>query len=59
MAAAPGIGHTRKELTKQPVLFFPLYSFVVVYAPDVKPIRILAVLRGKRDVKRILKYRLR
>jgi plasmid stabilization system protein ParE len=54
----PGQGHTRKDLTKRPVLFFPLYSFLVVYEPDVRPIRIMAVLRGRRNVKRILKERL-
>lgn len=54
----PGQGHTRKDLTKRPVLFLPLYSFLVVYQPNAKPIRIMAVLRGKRNVKRILKERL-
>jgi antitoxin ParD1/3/4 len=53
----PGQGHTRKDLTQRAVLFFPLYSFLVVYRPDVKPIRILGVLRGQRNVKRILKDR--
>jgi len=53
-----GQGHTRKDLTNRPVLFFPLYSFLVVYEPDVHPIRIMAVLRGRRDVKHILKQRL-
>lgn len=53
----PGQGHSRKDLTKRPVLFFPLYSFLVVYQPDVKPIRIVAVVRGKRDVKQFLKQR--
>jgi len=50
----PGQGHTRADLTKRPVLFFPLYSFLVVYQPGVKPLRIMAVLRGKRNVKQIL-----
>jgi len=54
----PGQGHTRKDLTKRPVLFIPLYSFLIVYQPDVKPIRIMAVLRGRRNVKRILRKRL-
>ena len=54
----PGQGHTRKDLTKRPVLFFPLYSFLIVYRPDVKPVRIMAVLRGRRNVKRILQERL-
>jgi plasmid stabilization system protein ParE len=53
----PGQGHTRKDLTHRPVLFFPLHSFLVVYQPDARPIRIMAVLRGKRNLKRILKER--
>jgi len=35
LARMPGLGHTRKDLTKRPVLFFPLYSFLVVYQPEV------------------------
>ena len=58
LAEMPGQGHTRKDLTKRPVLFFPLYSFLVVYQPEVNPIRIMAVLRGQRNVKHILKERL-
>jgi hypothetical protein len=34
-----------------------MYSFLVIYQPDVKPIRIVAVLRGRRNVRRILKDR--
>ena len=55
----PRQGHARKEITSRPVLFFPLYSFLVVYQPNIQPIRILAVLRGKRNVRRILRERLR
>jgi antitoxin ParD1/3/4/toxin ParE1/3/4 len=53
----PGQGHRREDLTKRPVLFFPLYSYLIVYQSDVAPIRIMAVLRGARDAKRILKKR--
>lgn len=54
----PRQGHTRKDLTQHPVLFFPLYSFLVVYQPETRPIRIMAVLRGRRNVRRILGERL-
>jgi len=54
--AAPG--HVRKDLTRRPVLFFPLYSFLVVYQAEVAPIRIMAVLRGKRNLKLFLRKRL-
>src|SRR5665213_773483 len=58
LGGMPGQGHTRQDLTSRPVLFFPLYSFLVVYQPNVRPIRIMAVLRGKRDLKGLLKKRL-
>ncbi len=58
LSRMPGQGHTRKEFTARPVLFFPLYSFLVVYQPDVNPIRIMAVLRGKRNVRQSLRDRL-
>jgi antitoxin ParD1/3/4/toxin ParE1/3/4 len=54
----PGQGHARKDLTARHVLFFPMYSFLVAYQPDVRPIRIMAVLRGKRNVRHVLKERL-
>jgi antitoxin ParD1/3/4 len=57
LARMPGQGHRREDLTTRPVLFFPLYSYLIVYQPDVDPIRIMAVLRGTRNVKRILKKR--
>ncbi len=57
LARMPRQGHTRKDLTNRPVLFFPLYSFLVVYQPDATPLRIMAAVRGKRNVKRILKAR--
>jgi plasmid stabilization system protein ParE len=57
LARMPGQGHRREDLTPRPVLFFPLYSYLIVYQPDVDPLRIMAVLRGTRDVKRVLKKR--
>jgi plasmid stabilization system protein ParE len=57
LARMPRQGHTRKDLTNRPVLFFTLYSFLIVYQPEVTPLRIMAVLRGKRNVKRILRSR--
>ncbi len=54
LARMPYQGHQRKDITKHPVLFFPLYSFVIVYQPDERPMPIIAVLRGKRNLKRVL-----
>jgi antitoxin ParD1/3/4/toxin ParE1/3/4 len=54
LARMPGQGHRREDLTRKPVLFFPLYSYLIVYQPAVDPIRILALVHGRRDVKRVL-----
>ena len=54
VATAPGLGHSRTDLTTAPVLFFPVYQYMIVYRAKT-PLEIVRVLHGKRDVKRILK----
>jgi antitoxin ParD1/3/4 len=50
----PGQGHTRKDLTDLPVLFWPVGSYLIVYDPEKRPLEILRVLHGARDVETIL-----
>jgi plasmid stabilization system protein ParE len=51
LAQHPYIGHRREDLTaREDVLFWPLYSFLIIYRPNTKPVQILRVLHGKRDV---------
>jgi plasmid stabilization system protein ParE len=59
IAAAPGIGHWRKDLTDEPVKFFPVYSCLIVYLPEKRPLQVVAIVHGNRDVERLLKNRLR
>jgi toxin ParE1/3/4 len=58
LAQMPGAGHRRQSLTDQDVKFFPVYSYLIVYRPDTKPLQIVSILHGRRDVERILKGRL-
>jgi antitoxin ParD1/3/4/toxin ParE1/3/4 len=58
LAGSPGAGHWRKNLTDERVKFFPVYSYLIVYRPDMKPFQVVAILHGRRDVERILKDRL-
>lgn len=53
LAQMPGQGHTRADLTDLPVLFFPVYQFLIVYRKKT-PLEIVAVLHGKRNVKEVL-----
>ena len=57
LARHPFIGSKRGEITPLPVRFwtasrFP--NFIVVYRPDTKPLQVISVLHGKRDLKTYL-----
>ena len=53
----PGAGHKRRDLTAQDVKFFPVYSYLIVYQPDIKQLQVVSILHGRRDVEGILKRR--
>jgi plasmid stabilization system protein ParE len=48
----------RKDLTDEAVTFFPVYSYLIVYRPDTKPLHVVAIQQGRRDVQQIRKARL-
>jgi plasmid stabilization system protein ParE len=54
LAEMPGIGHAREDLTSQPVLFWAVHSFLIVYRPETKPLEILRVISGWRNVSEVL-----
>jgi len=57
LAANPLIGHRRTDLTNRSVLFYKVFSYLIVYEPTTRPILVAAVLHGKRNVSRILSQR--
>ena len=57
LSKTPGAGHSRKDLTDEAVKFFPAYSYLIVYRPETKPLQIVSILHGHRDVEQILKDR--
>lgn len=58
LAEMPGIGHWRRDLTHESVKFFSAYSYLIVYRPDTKPMQVVAILHGRRDLEQLLKDRL-
>lgn len=54
LAERPGIGHTREDLTSRPLKFWSVYSYLIVYDPARRPLTIVAVVHGARDVERLL-----
>jgi len=57
LAEMPGKGHRREDLSKRPVLFWPVRSYQIIYRSSGVPLDIVAVLHGKRNIRRILKKR--
>ncbi len=57
LVGTPGAGHWSKNLTDEPVKFFPVYSYLIVYRPETKPLQVVSILHGRRNVERILKDR--
>lgn len=49
LAAFPYTGHARPDLTARSLRFQSLRDYVIAYAPDEKPIAIIAVLHGRRN----------
>jgi plasmid stabilization system protein ParE len=54
LADFPQIGHKRADLVDEPIRFWCVYSYLIVYRPETKPLEILRVLHAARDVGRIL-----
>jgi plasmid stabilization system protein ParE len=49
LALFPHQGHMRTDLTSKPLRFQVVRNFLIVYAPDPKPLTIIAVLHGRRN----------
>jgi plasmid stabilization system protein ParE len=58
LAATPGSGHWRKDLRDEPVRFFAVYSYLIVYRTGMRSLQVVAIIHGQRDVERLLRDRL-
>lgn len=50
----PGLGHYREDLLSRRYRFWAFYRYVIVYAWQTKPVRIIAILHGARDLGALL-----
>ena len=50
----PHMGHKRTELTLRPFRFWPVHNYLIIYNPQNKPIEIIHVLSGYRDLEKLL-----
>jgi plasmid stabilization system protein ParE len=49
LARFPQAGHSRPDLTSRPLRFQIVRDYVIAYAPDLKPVAVVAILHGRRN----------
>jgi plasmid stabilization system protein ParE len=54
----PRMGHKREDLTRYPVLFWPVGAYLIIYRPERRPVAIVAVAQGSRDIPVFLHHRM-
>lgn len=50
LADIPGMGHRRDDLADETLRVWPVHSYLIVYRPEQKPIEIVRVVSGFRDL---------
>ena len=55
LAKDPGIGHMREELADRRHRFFLVYSYLIVYRFETRPLQVIRVLHAARDLQSILR----
>ena len=54
IAEMPGIGHLRQDLAAEPLRFYRVYNYLILYRPDSRPLAVVRVLHGARDIRALL-----
>lgn len=54
LPSMPHQGYLRPDLSKRPLRYVPVYSWLIVYRVA-EPLEIVAVIHGRRDVRRALR----
>jgi plasmid stabilization system protein ParE len=49
LASFPHTGHRRSDLTSRPLRFALAREYLIAYAPEEKPLWVVAVLHGRRN----------
>ena len=50
LAEHPGLGHLREDLTDEALRVWTVHSYLVIYRPDARPLEVVRVLSGYRDI---------
>ena len=50
LAQTPGMGHHREDLADARHRFWAVYSYVIAYRDQIKPLEIIAIVHGARQL---------
>ncbi len=54
VSRTPGIGHLRSDLSEEPLRFWTVRKYLIIYRSETTPVEIARVLHSARDVQAIL-----
>jgi len=57
LARNPRVGHSRKDLSDHPILFWPVGAYLIIYRTLGSQVEIVAVTQGARDIPSYLRRR--
>lgn len=58
LAEMPGKGHFRQDLLDERYRFWPVWSYLIVYRWETKPLQVISVVHGARDLDAFFNRRL-
>jgi toxin ParE1/3/4 len=54
LADHPHLGHPREDLTDQPVCFWLVRTYDIIYRPETRPLEIVRIVHSARDLPHLL-----
>lgn len=54
IAEMPGIGHLREDLADEPLRFWPVNRYLIIYRSKIEPLEIIRILSSRRDIRALL-----
>lgn len=54
LADLPGLGHVRDDLADETLRVWTVHPYLVIYRPETRPLQIVRVLSGYRDIATLL-----
>jgi plasmid stabilization system protein ParE len=58
LAQTPGMGHHRKDLTDERHRFWTVYSYVIAYRHQTRPLETIAIVHGARQLEAFFQGRI-